>query len=336
MLIFSVIIFVHEFGHFITAKLFKVKVHEFAIGMGPAIFKKQKGETLYALRIIPIGGYCAMEGENGESDDPRSFGMQSKTKRLIILAAGAIMNLILGFFVFTAFLGIYNQGLFTTTTVESVAENSPAYEAGIKAGDKIIKVNGHRVNIRSEIDIYGTFEKDYSIVVKRGKEKLSFKITPTEIEEEKNGVKQKRRIVGIYMKTVKKSFLTVLEYAFKNTVFMGRLVFISLQQLISGAVSPTGLSGPVGIINEINSAAKSGFSDILYLLALITINIGLFNLLPIPALDGGRIFFIFIEAIIRKPIPAKYEGLCHGIGFALLIGLMLFATGNDILRIFGK
>ncbi len=334
VLIFSVIIFVHEFGHFITAKLFGVKVHEFAIGMGPAIFKKQKGETLYAVRLIPIGGFCAMEGEDGESDDPRAFGNKSKIKRLIILAAGAIMNLILGFTVISIFLGVYNQGYFVSTVIDSVEEGMPAYEAGLRAGDTVIKVNGHRVNIKNEVDIYGTFDEEYNLVVKRGGEKLSFSVMPKEVEQEIEGVKYKRKLIGISFRTEEKNFARVIEYAFKNTVFMGRLVFISLQQLISGAVSPSSLSGPVGIINEISTAASSGLADILYLMALITINIGLFNLLPIPALDGGRILFIFIEAVIRKPIPAKYEGLCHGIGFALLILLMLFATGNDIMRIF--
>ena len=333
IIIFSLIIFVHEFGHFITAKAFGVLVHEFAIGMGPAIFKKQKGETLYSVRAIPIGGYCAMEGENGESEDPRSFGKKSKFKRFIILAAGAVMNLILGFAVISLFFGVNNQEYFVSTVIESVDEGSPAYEAGLLPGDKVIRVNGHSLTVKSEVEIYGSFDKAYNLTVKRGKEKLNFSIVPRETETVIDGKTYKRRIMGIRFATVEKNFATMLEYSFKNTVFMGKLVFISLGQLLSGAASPSSLSGPVGIINEINTAASSGLADILYLMALITINIGLFNLLPIPALDGGRILFIIIEAIIRKPIPAKYEGLCHGIGFALLIGLMLFATGNDIMRL---
>ncbi len=334
IIIFSVIIFVHEFGHFFTAKLFDVKVSEFALGMGPAIFKKQKGETLYSLRAIPLGGFCAMEGENGESDDPRSFGRKTKLQRFIILVSGALMNLILGFVVMLIFLGVYNNTGFVSTVIDTVDSSMPAYEAGIREGDRIIKVNGHRTNIKTEIDVFGSFSKDYDITVLRGKEKLNFTVTPKEVELTSNGETYKRKMIGISFKLDEKNLLSVIKYSYHNCVFMGKLVIISIKQLLTGAASPADLSGPVGIINEINTAAKSGLADILSLLCLITINLGLFNLLPIPALDGGRILFIIIEAIIRKPINPKYEGLIHAIGFILLIGLMLFATGNDILRLF--
>ncbi len=334
IIIFSVIIFVHEFGHFITAKLFDVKVSEFAIGMGPALFKKQKGETTYAVRAIPIGGFCAMEGENGDSDDPRAFAKKSKLKRFIILASGAFMNLILGFVVMLILLGVYNQSGFVSTVIDKVEPGMPAFEAGIREGDRVISVNGYRVYMKSEIDVYGSFEESYEIKIKRGNEKLTFNVTPRETELEAGGETYKRKMIGVSFKAEEKNFLTLIKYTFHNSVFLGKLVLISLKQLVTGAVSPSNLSGPVGIINEINTAAKSGLSDILYLMALITINLGLFNLLPLPALDGGRILFIIIEAIIRKPVPAKYEGLCHAIGFMLLIALMLYATGNDILRLF--
>lgn len=337
ILIFSVIIFVHEFGHFITAKLFDVKVTEFALGMGPALFKKQKGETLYSLRAIPIGGYCAMVGENGEEeDDPRSFARKSKLKRFIILASGAIMNLILGFIVMLALLGFYNQNGFVSTVIESVPEDMPAYEQGIRAGDRVIKVNGRSVSLKTEIDVYGSFEDSYEITVKRGKEKLTFNVIPKDVEYTLEGKTYKTKRIGVNFGKDEKSFLNVIKYSWKNCLFMGKLVIISLEQLITGAASPSQLSGPVGIINEINTAAKSGLADILNLMVLITINLGLFNLLPLPALDGGRIFFILIEAVIRKPIPAKYEGLCHGIGLILLLLVMIYATGNDIIRIFVK
>ena len=336
ILIFSVIIFIHEFGHFTTAKLFGVYVKEFAIGMGPAIFKKQKGETLYSIRAIPIGGYCAMEGENGESDDPRSFGKKTKLQRFIILAAGAIMNLILGFILVTVMLGIYSDG-FVSTEIDAVEPGLPAYEAGILPGDKVIKVNGYRVGTKSEVDIYGSFKDTYRITVKRnvnGKtEKREFNITPVEKEFEYEGETYKRKVIGIAFKTVGKTPLTVAEHSFKTTVYLGKLVLISVKMMITGAAKASDISGPVGIIGEINNAAKSGLSDILFLAALITINLGLFNLLPLPALDGGRILFIVIEAIIGRPIPPKYEGLCHGIGFILLLLLMVYATGNDIMRL---
>lgn len=334
VIIFSVIIFVHELGHFLTAKLFDVKVSEFAIGMGPAVIKKQRGETTYSVRAVPIGGFCAMEGENGESDDPRAFGSKSKLKRFIILAAGAFMNLVLGFIVMLVFLGVYNEGGFVSTVIDSVEPDMPAYEAGIQPGDRILSVNGYKTGTKSEIDVYGSFSESYDIEILRGKEKLSFKLIPEDVEYTYEGETYKRKMIGINFKVEEKSFLSVIEYSFRNSVFLGKLVLISLKQLITGAASPSDLSGPVGIINEINTAAQSGLADILYLMALITVNLGLFNLLPLPALDGGRILFIIIEAIIRKPIPPKYEGLCHGIGFILLIALMLYATGNDIIRLF--
>ena len=336
ILIFSIIIFVHEFGHFITAKMFGVYVKEFAIGMGPAIFKKQKGETLYAVRAIPIGGYCAMEGEDQESESPRSFGKKTKLQRLIILAAGAFMNLLLGFVVVLVMQGIYSPA-FVSTRIAEVDPELPAYRAGVLPGDEIIKVNGYRVATRSEVDIYGSFEDSYRITVKRksgGKtEKHEFDITPVEKEFDIEGEKFKRKVIGITFAQVGKTPLTLLEHSFKTSVFLGKLVLISIKMMLTGGAKASDISGPVGIIGEISTAAKSGLSDILFLMALITINLGLMNLLPIPALDGGRILFVIIEAIIGKPIPPKYEGLCHGIGFILLLILMVYATGNDIMRL---
>lgn len=334
LLIFSIIVFVHEFGHFFTAKLFKVKVHEFAIGMGPALFKKQKGETLYSVRAIPMGGFCAMEGENGESEDPRSFGKQAKWKRFIILVSGALMNLLLGLIIMIISTAVFSKGGFITTTIDSVVPGSAAYEAGILPGDRIISVNGYSTGMRSEIDIYGSFSETDTIKVKRGNKTLTFSITPRETEYVSGGQTYKAKMLGVTFSTLPKNFFTVMEYSWKNSLFLGKTVFISLKWLLNGTASATELSGPVGIVNEINNAAKNGLADILYLMCLITINLGIFNLLPIPALDGGRVLFIIIEAIIRKPIPPKYEGLCHAIGFILLIGLMLFATWNDISRIF--
>ena len=340
ILLFSVIIFVHEFGHFIFAKIFGVYVHEFAIGMGPAIFKKQKGETLYSIRIIPMGGYCKMEGEDGESDNPRAFSNKKKWQRLIILSAGAIMNLILGFVVV---LGM-NMGLdsdyYLSTEIAKVTEGTPAYEVGLKEGDKIIKLNGHKINIRSDFSVYNNKET-MDILVKRGNEKLEFSITPRSFLLDENGniIKESneegsRKLAGIEFGKEDKTFFNTIKYSYYESLFIGKSIILALGDIISGDVSPDQLSGPVGIVNEINTAAKTGFDYLLYLMALITINLGIFNLLPLPALDGGRIFFILIEAIIGKPIAPKYEGLIHAIGFLLLIMLMLYATWNDITRIF--
>lgn len=342
ILLFSVIIFVHEAGHFIFAKLFDVYVIEFAIGMGPCLFKKKIGETLYSIRLIPMGGYCKLEGEDGESDNPRAFSNKSKIKRLIILSAGAIMNLILGFLVVLSLNLGYSSAPYATLDIANVMEGTPAYTAGLKEGDRIISLNGHKVNIRSEFSVYNDKET-MDIVVKRGNEKINFKVTPKSYLLDDNGniIKESSeegsyKLIGIEFATKERTFFNTLKYSFYESVFIGKSIFLSLKELITGKASVNNLSGPVGIVNEINTAAKTGFSYLLYLMALITINLGIFNLLPIPALDGGRILFIIVEFIIRKPVPPKYEGMIHAIGFLLLILLMIYVTGNDIIRIFIK
>ena len=250
------------------------------------------------------------------------------------------MNLILGFLVVFIMNLSFASGEYATTTVSKVSENTPAYTMGIKEGDRIISLNGHRINIRSDFYVYNDKEV-MDIVVKRGNEKLSFSITPKSYLLDKDGniIKESneegsQKLIGIVFGTEKKTFLSTIRYSYYESVFIGKSIFLSLKELVSGRVSPDNLSGPVGIVNEINNAAKVGIEYLLYLMALITINLGIFNLLPIPALDGGRIFFVLIELIIRKPVPPKYEGIIHGIGFLLLILLMSYVTGNDIIRIF--
>lgn len=342
LIIFSVIIFVHEFGHFIFAKLFDVYVMEFAIGMGPAIFKKQKGETLYSVRAIPIGGFCQLEGENGESENPRSMGKKSRLKKFIILSAGSFMNLILGFLVVLAMNGFFGGDFYATTTVDAVTEGTPAYEAGMMAGDKIINLNGSKVNFSMDYRLYNNRDT-LDITVLRNGEKISFDITPKSylLDEDGNIIKESNeqgahKLIGIKFGTEKKNFFTTVKNSYYQSVLIGKMIFISIKEMVSGQVSPENLSGPVGIVNEINTAAKHGIDYILYIMALITINLGIFNLLPLPALDGGRIMFVLIEAIIRRPVPPKFEGIVHAIGFILLILLMLYATGNDFMRIFIK
>ncbi len=342
IILFSVIIFVHELGHFVFAKAFNVYVEEFAIGMGPAIFKKKWGETLYSVRAIPMGGYCKMEGENEESENPRAFSNKSKIQRLIILCAGAVMNLLLGLLVVVLLNGFYSGDTFATTTIASVMENSPAYTAGLREGDKIISLNGHKVNIRSDFSVYNS-EETLEIEIKRADEKIKLSVTPKSyiLDAEGNIVKEGDgegavKLIGITFGTEEKNLLNVIRNSFYESIFIGKSIYMSLIDMVSGNVRVDDLSGPVGIVNEINNAAKIGFAYLLYLMAIITINLGIFNLLPLPALDGGRVFFIFIEIIIGRPIPQKYEGYVHAIGFLLLILLMLFVTWNDINRIFLK
>ncbi len=342
VVIFSIIVFIHELGHFMFAKLFGVYVAEFAVGMGPALFKKQVGETLYSIRAIPMGGYCQLEGENGESESPRSFGKKSKLKRFIILGAGSFMNLILGFIVVVIMNLTIPTDYYPSTVIQSVTEGTPAYEMGIREGDKVIGLNGSKINFYMDFNAYND-SPELDLTLLRDGEKINVKVAPKSYLLDENGkiIKESeeegsRKLIGIAFGTEKKGFLSTLKYSLYESVLIGKLIIISVGDLITGAVSADNLSGPVGIVGVINTAAKSGLTDILYIMAFITINLGIFNLLPLPALDGGRIVFIVIEAIIRKPVPPKYEGIIHAVGLILLILLMLYATGNDFIRLFSK
>ncbi len=337
ILFFSLIIFVHELGHFVTARLFKVKVHEFALGMGPKIFSKVKGETRYSLRAIPIGGFCSMEGEDAHSDDEGSFSRKPWHAKLVVLAAGAAMNVVLGFVVCTLFVGISTASTgVSTVTVDKVMETADAAEF-LKPGDRIVEINGTRVNIRRDIDfaMQQSGGKESRITVVRDGQKVSGTFEPY-VAQYADGTPA--YLVGFNPKIEKANVFNVVRESFFQTVWMGKLVFVSLGMLISGEASVGEVSGPVGVVGAMNDAAQMGgmlgFLNLLYLAAFISVNIGIMNLLPIPALDGGRILFVVIEAIRRKPIPPEKEGVVHFIGLVLLMGVMVFATWNDIMKLF--
>lgn len=334
ILFFGLIIGLHELGHFISAKLFGVKVNEFSLGMGPAIFKKKKGETKYSLRLLPIGGFVSMEGEDDTSDDERAFCNKKWWKKFIIVSAGAIMNLILGF-IFVVILTTM-QDLIGTTQIHSFYENATTAQYGLEAGDTIKEING--TNIYSSRDISYALQRDddgvYDFVVDRNGEKVSLpgiKFNTKQTEDGQNIIIYDFIIVGM-----EKTPWIVLKTAVGDTISTARLVWLTLFDLLTGHYGINDLSGPVGtvsIIADVTSeavASGTGFDMIIYIMALISINIGVFNLLPIPALDGGRLFFILIESIRKKPIPAKYEGYIHAAGLALLMLLMVFITFNDI------
>ena len=325
ILIFGFLIFVHELGHFVTAKKFGVKIHEFALGMGPAIFKKQKGEILYSVRALPIGGYVKMEGEDGESDDERSFGKLPAIKKIIVLFAGAFMNFISGFLIFVI---IYSfAGGVAVPEIDRVIEGSPAQIAGIKEGDRITSVNGDAVHIQSDVtfSLFLSGDKDVDVEVLRGDEKLTFHIKP-QLEND-------RYIIGFYPKYEEITPGNVLYNAFYNTFFVVRVVFESLKMMLTGQVGLGEMSGPVGIVGEIGKAARDGILQVLNFAALIAVNLGVMNLLPFPALDGGRIIFAAIEGIRRKPINPKVEGYVHAAGLILLFALMILITFSDIGKI---
>lgn len=334
ILFFGLIIGIHELGHFLSAKLFGVKVNEFSLGMGPAIFKKQKGETKYSLRLLPIGGFVSMEGEDESSEDERAFCNKKWWKKFIIVAAGAIMNLILGF-IFVVILTSM-EDLIGTTQIHSFYENATSSQYGLEVGDTIKEING--TNIYSSRDISYALQRDedgiYDFVVERNGEKIELSDVHFETKPAENG--HNTIIFDFIIVGVEKNPLNVLSTSVMDTISTARLVWLTLFDLITGHYGINDLSGPVGtvsIIAETTSeavASGAGFDLIVYIMALISINVGVFNLLPIPALDGGRLFFILIEAIRRKPVPAKYEGYIHAAGMVLLMLLMVVITFNDI------
>lgn len=323
--VFMLVIVVHEFGHFIVAKMVGIKVHEFSIGMGPKLFHKKGKETDYYLRALPIGGYVRMEGEDESSDDPRSFNKKPIWARILVIAAGAIMNFILAVIVFTIFA--YNTGT-PTTVIDEVIKDSPAYEVGIKAGDKIIRINNVQTknwkSIVKEISNSDS-KKDMHITVIRNSENVDFVLRP-KYDEESNKV-----IIGIVPKS-EKSFISSVKNGFETTGTVLGLMFKFLKMLFRGQVKSDDLSGPIGVIYTVGEAAKYGFINVLYLLGFISVNLGFFNLLPIPALDGSRIFFLLIEMFRGKPMNPEKEGFIHFIGFVLLLALMVFVTYSDIVR----
>jgi regulator of sigma E protease len=333
---------VHEFGHFITAKMCGVKVLEFSIGMGPRILKFGKGETVYSLRILPVGGFCSMEGEDSDSEDSRSFRSQSVWKRMIVLFAGAFMNFVLGF-VLVGIMTCMSDSVPSTTisgfsgvrnddgTVEYM---SGSYDAGLRSGDIIVKMDGMHVFSTTDLSYLLGSSTDgiHDFEVVRDGERITFDDVKCE-----NGVSGSVIDFGVVYND--KTIGNVISYTAKDCIAIGRLVWLSLGDLISGKYSAEDMSGPVGVVTTIGETAQQSediaetISSLLYLSALITINVGIFNLLPIPGLDGGRLLFCIIEIIRRKPVKPEHEGLVHLAGMVLLFGLMIFVTYNDIIKL---
>lgn len=332
ILIFCILIFVHELGHFITAKLLKIRVHEFALGMGPKLFGKQKGETLYSVRAFPIGGFCALEGEDTSSEDDRALSNKPAWVKLIVLVAGSFMNILLGFILLLLMFGTAKQ--IVVPQVATVAAGGAAEACGVLPGDEILKINGKSIHVVG--DLYWEKDKltgeETELVVRRGGEKKILSITPEKTAE---GIS-----LGVSLGTCDNNFFLTVKQGFYTTIFYSRVILETFIDLLRGNIGVSSMSGPIGIVSEIGSAVEEtaqngweGFLNLLQLAVLLTINLGVFNLLPVPALDGGRIFFVFVEMIRRKPIPPEKEGLVHMIGFALLILLSLFIAYMDVLRL---
>ena len=345
IIIFGLLIASHELGHFIVAKLCGVKVLEFAIGMGPTLLKKQGKETLYSWRLLPLGGFCAMEGEDEDTGDPRAFTKQSAWKRILILVAGAAMNFITGLLliliVFSTAVG------FNTPTITGFMDGCPYVgEYGFMEGDTIYSIDGHRTYFSGNVTTYlSRAEDEYvDIVLKRGEDKVrldDYRLVPSiEVTDENGNTSMK---YGFYFGVKEHGFGAQLKYSWYCAMDFVRMVWMSLGDLLSGVVGVKEMSGVVGIVAMINDVGQSAptvtdaLLDIAYLAAFIAVNRAVMNLLPIPALDGGRILFLIltwiIEHITRRKLDPKYEGYVHAAGLVLLIGLMVFVMFNDVVKL---
>lgn len=341
ILLFSLLIFLHELGHFVAAKLSGVRVNEFSMFMGPAIWKKQKGETLYSIRCIPIGGYCAMEGEDGGSDDPRSFDRAAWWKRLIILAAGSLMNFLTGLVLLGIFFGPDQQ--FIMPVVTQIEEGcSIAGEDGIREGDRILEVDGEKIYVYSDfqmiLDLNGG--ENHDLVLLRDGQRVELKDFAMVKGEFPNEDGSTSLRYGFSFSLVPASFTETVKYVWNSALDMVRMVRLSLKMLLTGQAGIRDVGGPVMIVQQMTQVAEASATtyfavmNLIYFGAFIAINLAVMNLLPIPALDGGRIVCLLIttlvEASTHEKINPKYEGYLHGVGMILLLALMALIMFKDI------
>lgn len=323
-IVFGLLVVFHELGHFTVAKFVGIKVHEFAIGMGPRFLKVKKGETEYSLRILPIGGYVKMEGEDEASTDAGSFNNKPIWARMAVLIAGPFMNFVLAVLLFSMIF--YSLG-FPTTIIDRVTPGFPAEQVGLRPGDQITSINGENITNWDQIVrmINGSLEQELSITLLREGAEKQFRVTPV-INRETN-----QAIIGITPaaeKSLVKSITTSIDRMF--FIMGGMMEFLG--NLFGGKASTEDVVGPVGIIHLVGEAAKTSIYNVMSLAALISINLGIVNLIPIPALDGGRLLFLLFEGISGRPIDPEKEGFIHLVGFVLLMVLMLFIAYKDIIR----
>ncbi|MFV0411991.1 MAG: M50 family metallopeptidase [Oscillospiraceae bacterium] len=339
VLVFGAVIFIHELGHFATAKWSGIKVNEFAIGMGPTLFKVKKKETTYALRLLPIGGFVSMEGEDEESSDDRSFEKAPIYKRLIVIVAGAFMNVVLGFAALVVLVAFSNGDLVASRTVAAFYENASTQASGLQVGDTILAVNGRRCFVVNDIfyEFARTQNGTVALTVMRDGQKteLPAVVFDTEpVTDEQTGETTNTMVVDFKVLGIQKGVLSVAKEAFLNTVSYARLIYLSLVDLVTGRAAINQLSGPVGIVNEIGKAVSIGWQPVVQMLALISVNLGVVNMLPLPALDGGKALLLIVEGIRRKPLNRKLEIAINVAGFALLMLLMVVVSFNDIRKLF--
>lgn len=328
ILFFELIIVVHEGGHFIAARLMKIKVNEFSIGMGPKLFQFKKGETKYTLRLILFGGYCAMEGEDDESTDDNAFSKKKVIQRIFVVISGAVMNLILGFIVIAVLVS--SQNLIGTPTVAKFEDNALS-SSTLQAGDTIKSIDGMRVYTATDVSTGFSRSQDNKVqmVVERdGKDEN------LEVEFETQNYEGRQYIkMDFWLLGTQKTVGSVIKNTAMEWISYARMVFLSVHDLILGRYHLSDLSGPVGAVSVVSDAVKTSAFSTLKIMALLTINIGLFNLFPIPALDGWRLFLLLFEGITKKKLPSKWEWVINSIGLVLLIGFMCIITFSDITKL---
>ncbi len=349
ILVFALLILVHELGHFLTAKLFKIKVNEFSVFMGPAIWKKQKGETLYAVRSIPLGGYCAMEGEDGVSDDPRAFGNAKWWKKIIVLVAGAGMNFLIGFLFLVLMVGFAGGFEYHTQPVLESVEPGSSLVGYLEDGDRIYKIDGERVYTGNDVtmlmslNLSGTANVHDVVVIRDGETVLlkNLNMEPRPLPAA-DGTTQMR--YGMNLQVEERTLTNTFSYAWNAGINYARTVRLSLQMLFRGDVGVQEMTGPVGIVKtiaDVGTASASisvGLWNVISIGAFIAINLGIMNLLPIPALDGGRVVGVLlttcIEGVTKKKLNPKIEGYIHTGGMIVLMVLMALILFKDVWQIF--
>lgn len=330
ILFFELIIIIHEGGHFISARLMKIKVNEFSIGMGPKIFSFKKGDTQYSLRWILFGGYCAMEGEEESSDSEGSFSKKSVPARMLVIVSGALMNLLLGFLIILII--VCNQNLVGTTTVAEFSDNAVSQSSGLQVGDTIKSIDGMRVYTSTDIQTGLSRSPDETVAMTVDRNGETVKLDVSFDMEEYKGSEYINMDFWLYGKD--KTPANVLKSTCLNFISFTKMVFLSVHDIIAGRYGLKDLSGPVGAVTVVSEAVKTSRNSMLRIVALLTINIGLFNLFPIPALDGWRFFLLLGEGIFRKKLPPKWEYVINAAGLAVLLLLMVVVTFSDITKLF--
>ena len=356
LLVFSAVIAIHEFGHFTVAKLCGIQVNEFSIGMGPVLWKKNHKGTQYSLRALPVGGFVALEGEESpesqqaeaahtvqEQPAPETEASVQLTgvplneapvwQRALVMVAGAVMNFVLGFVVLVILIAAQNEPI-TSKTIYAIQDGALCGQTGLQAGDKVLAVNGRRCFVANDIFLYElvrtrSYSADFTVL--RNGQKVQLPGVQFDTWQDDKG--ETHMSIGFSVYGLEKTPGNVLREAGNSVLYYGRIVFTSLVDLVRGRESINNLSGPVGIVSAIGQAASYGWQDLLELLALITVNLGILNLLPFPALDGGKVVFLVIEGVTGHAVPEKLQSVLTLATFGLLFGLMLFATYNDILRL---